>query len=166
MKAALMVAACSMLSSAVVQGAQREFDDIVHAISGQFHTRPLHIPFFGLVNLATFVAHPAGVKHIDLAVFENLDLDDQSSRDIDEAIHSAYRGWRPFVQVRSWKNGHQETVIVYMAEDRGDCKLLVMTLESHEATVVEIRLNPEGLQVWLNHPQETALHRHDRREAF
>ena len=166
MKAALIVAAGWMLSCAVVQGAERGFDDIVRAISDQLHMRPMHIPFFGLVNLATFAVHPAGVKHIDLAVFENLDVDEHTARGIAEAMRNAEGGWKPFVQVRSWKHGDpetkhgdQETVIVYMAADRSDCKLLVMTFEAHEATVVEVRLNPEALQVWLNHPEETASNR-------
>jgi hypothetical protein len=156
MKAALIVAAGLMLSCIAVQGAERGFDEIVRAISDQLHTRPVHIPFFGLVNLATFVAQPAGVKHVDLAVFENLDLDEDAARDIAAAMRITGGGWKPFVQVRSWKHGNQETVIVYMAADQRDCKLLVMTLESREATVVEVRLNPEALQVWLNHPEETA----------
>jgi len=156
MKAALVVAAGWMLSCAVVQGAERGFDDIVRAISDQLHTRPMHIPFFGLVNLATFAVHPTGVKHIDLAVFENLDVDEHTARGIAEVMRDTDGGWKPFVQVRSWKHGDEQTVIVYMAADRSDCKLLVMTLEPHEATVVEVRLNPEGLQAWLNHPEETA----------
>ena len=164
MKTALIVAAGWMLSCAVVQGAEREFNDIVRAISDELHTRPLHIPFFGLVNLATSVAHPAGVKHIDLAVFENLDLDEHAARHIAEAIRSADPGWKPFIQVRSSNHGHPETVIVYMADYRSDCKLLVISLEPEEATVVELKLNPEGLQVWLNHPEGTALHQRYGRE--
>src|SRR3984957_14247486 len=100
MKAALILIAVWMLSCAVVQGAERGFDDIVRAISDQFHTRPLRIPFFGLVNVATFVAQPAGVKHLDLAVFQGLDLDDHSARDLAEAVRTADGGWRPFVRVR------------------------------------------------------------------
>jgi hypothetical protein len=159
MKAALVVAAGWMLSCAVVQGAERGFDDIVRAISDQLHSRPLHIPFFGLVNLATLAVHPAGVKHIDLAVFENLHVDEHSARGIAEAMRNMNGDWKPFVQVRSWKHGNEETVIVHMAGDQRDCKLLVMTLEPHDATVVEVRLNPEALQVWLNHPEETASNR-------
>jgi hypothetical protein len=154
-KAALIVAAGLMLSCAAVQGAERGFDEIVRAISDQLHARPLHIPFLGLVNLATFVARPAGVKHVDLAVFENLDLNEHTARDIAEAMRATDRGWRPFVQVRSWKNGAPETVIVYLGGDQRDCKLLVMTLDPSEATVVEVRLNPEALQVWLNHPEDS-----------
>jgi hypothetical protein len=159
MKAALKIASTMaagwMLSCAVVQGAERGFDDVVRAISDQLHTRPLNIPFLGLVNLATSVAHPDGVKHIDLAVFEGLDLDDHAVKDLAEVIRKSAGGrWKPFVQVRS----HQETVIVYMEEDRADCRLLVTTVDTGEVTLVEVRLNPKGLQVWLNEPENTAVH--------
>ena len=39
MKAALILIAVWMLSCAVMQGAERGFDDIVRAISDQFHTQ-------------------------------------------------------------------------------------------------------------------------------
>jgi hypothetical protein len=146
MKAALMVAAGWMLSGAVLQGAEGEFNDIVRAISDELHARPLHIPFFGLLSLATFAAHPAGVKHIDLAVFENPDVADSTAGDVGEAIRrSARRSWRPFLRVRSWNHEHQETVLVYIADDGLNYRLLVTTLEPGEATVVEVKLDPERL---------------------
>jgi hypothetical protein len=155
MKTALIVATAWMLSCAIVQGAEREFNDIVRAVSDELHARPLSIPFFGLVNFATAVAHPAGVKHLDLAVFENLDLSDHAAKDVAELIRKSAGGrWKPFIQVQS----RGETVIVYMEEDRADCRLLVTTVETGELTLVEVTLNPKGLQVWLNDPENTALH--------
>jgi hypothetical protein len=153
MKAALILTAVWMFSCAVMQGAERGFDDIVRAISDHFHTRPLHVPFFGLVNLAAFVARPAGVKHLDFAVFDQLDLDGRGSRDLAEAIRMADGGWEPFVQVHRLA----ETVLVYMAQDRSDCKLLVLSVETGEVTVVELKLNPEALQVWLREPDAAAV---------
>ena len=132
MKAALIVTAVWMCSCAVLEGADRGFDDIVRAISNQFHTRPLHIPFFGLVNVATFVAHP----------------DDHSAGDLAEAIRRADGDRLPFVRVR----GHAETILVYMAEERGDCRLLVLTVEAGEVTVVELKLNPKAIEAWLREP--------------
>lgn len=153
MKAALVLTAVWMLSCAVLQGAERGFDDIVRAVSDRFHTKPLHIPFFGLVNFATFVAQPARVKHLNLAVFEHLDLDDRGSRDLAEAIRMADGGWEPFVQV----HGRGEMVLVYMAQERSDCKLLVISVETGEVTVVELKLNPEAMQVWLRTPDAEAV---------
>lgn len=153
MKATLILTAVLMVSCAVLQGAERGFDDIVHAISDEFHTQPMHIPFFGLVSFAAFVAHPGGVKQLDLAVFENLDLDDHDARDLAEAIRRADGRWQPFVRV----HGHAETVVVYMAQERGDCKLLVLTAQHGEVTVVELKVNPEAVQVWLRQPQTAAV---------
>jgi hypothetical protein len=150
MKAALIVAAGWMLSSAALEAGERRFDDLVRVISDQLHARPMHIPFFGLVNFATFVAHPAGVKHVDLAFFEKLDLDDHTVHDVAEAIRSTDGRWKPFIRVQSWKHGHDETVLVYMTGDSRDCKLLVVSLEPSEATVVEVNLSPEGLEAFLN----------------
>jgi hypothetical protein len=104
------------------------------------------------VNFATFVAHPAGVKHLNLAVFENLDLDENTAKDLAEAIRSVDDGWRPFVRVV----GHAETVLVYMTQDRNDCRLLVAAIENSEVTIVELKLNPEALQVWLREPKAAA----------
>ncbi|MGA2215332.1 MAG: hypothetical protein ABSH31_18810 [Bryobacteraceae bacterium] len=150
MKAALILAAGCMLFCAVLEGAEREFNDIVRAVSDELHARPLRIPFFGLVNFATSVAHPAGVKHIDLAVFEDLDLDAHAARNITEAIQRLDRGWKPFVQVRSRNHGREESVLVYIRDAGSDCKLLVASVETEEVTVVELKLDPASLEVWLN----------------
>jgi hypothetical protein len=157
---ALIVAAAWMLSCVALQGAERSFDDIVRAISDELHSRPVQIPFFGLVNAATFVAQPAGVKHIDLALFENLHLGDHAVKEVAELIRRSTNGrWKPFIQVRS----HDETVIVYMEENQADCRLLVASVETGELTLVEVKLNPKGLQVWLSHPEDSALHHRDGR---
>jgi hypothetical protein len=160
MKAALIMTAVWMLTCAVLQGAEHGFDDIVRAISDQFHARPVHIPFFGLVNFATFVAQPGGVKHLDLAVFENLNLDEHAARDVAEAIRSANRDWLPFVRVHN----RAETVMVYMEQYRNDCRLLVVAIEASEATVVELKLNPEAMQAWLREPEKSAARRLQSRE--
>jgi hypothetical protein len=150
--------ACTLASTAAY-AADREFRDIVNAISDEFHTRPLHIPFFGLVNMVAYVARPAGTKHIDLAVFENLDSRDRDGRELAQSIRRAVGGaWKPFVQVWSRRGGHQETVLVYMRMEGHDCKLLVTSIEPNEATVVQLKLNPEALQRWLVSPRDSAGH--------
>src|SRR5260370_1143497 len=77
------------LGSRAAHATDREFKDVVNAIADEFHTRPTHIPFFGLVNVVTFGARPAGTKHIDLAVFEHLDSHDRDGRDLARSIRRA-----------------------------------------------------------------------------
>jgi hypothetical protein len=150
-KGVLVAIAALMFSSAVLQAADREFDDIVRAISDEFHTRPVHIPFFGLVNFTVAVAHPAGVKHLNLTVFDDLGLDNQ---DLGNVIRSAGPEWLPFVRVR----GRKETTLLYMNAEQKDCKLLVVSLDSGELTLVQLRLNPEAVQAFLRRP-EKPVHR-------
>jgi hypothetical protein len=160
----LAFVACAFACTAV-HATDREFKEIVSAISDEFHTRPVHIPLFGLVNMVTFVARPAGTKHIDLAVFENLGNHDRSGRELAQAVRSAVgAGWKPFVQVWSHHGGQEETVLVYMRMEGHDCKLLVTSIEPNEATVVQLKLNPDTLQKWLVSPRESAFHKYRDRD--
>lgn len=155
----LSVVAMCLLGAASLQAADREFTDVVRVISDEFHTRPLSIPFFGLVNVVAAVAHPAGARHIDLAVFENLQSRDRDGRNLPESILNAVgRSWKPFVQVRSHRKGHEETVLVYMRQQGKDWKLLITAVERNEATVVQLLLNPDALARWMAAPERSARH--------
>ncbi len=151
MKAILLGCALCLTTA---QAADREFNDVVRVISDEFHTRPIHIPFFGLVNAFTAAVRPAGAKHIDVAVFESLG---PSSRDLPQAIRSAVGSrWSPLVHVQSYRKGHEETVFVYMRQQGQDWKLLVAAIERDQATVVQLMLNPSTLARWLSAPDESA----------
>jgi len=158
MRAVPVFAAC-LLSALSAQAADREFAEVVRTISDEFHTRPTSIPMFGLVNLVTAAVHPAGTRHIDLAVFEHLSTHDREGRNLPESILNAVgRSWKPFVQVRSRKNGYEETVLVYMRQDGKDWKLLVTAVERDEATVVQLLLNADALARWMASPEHYARH--------
>jgi hypothetical protein len=159
MRSVTVLAAACLLGAASAQAADREFTEVVHVISDEFHTRPTSIPMFGLVNLVTAAIHPAGTRHIDLAVFEHLSSHDREGRNLPESILNAVgRSWKPFVQVRSHKNGHEETVLVYMRQEGKEWKLLVTAIERDEATVVQLLLNPDALARWMSSPENCARH--------
>jgi hypothetical protein len=139
------------------QATDREFQDIVHAISEEFHTKPTHIPFFGLVNAVTFVARPAGTRHIDLAVFEDLDSNRRAGRDLPKAIREAVgNGWKPFVQVFSKRKGSEETTFLFMRVQGKNTKLLITAVERDQATVVQLLLDSEALERWMANPGSMA----------
>jgi len=85
MKSLPVLAAACVLCGASAQAADREFTEVVHVISDEFHTRPMSIPMFGLVNLVTAAVHPAGTRHIDLAIFEHLSSRDREGRKANDA---------------------------------------------------------------------------------
>jgi hypothetical protein len=152
------------LVSTAARAADREFTEVVRAISDEFGTHPMRIPLFGLVNAFVYVARPAGAKHVDVAIFENLGDRGRGRGDVAATIRSAVgTTWRPFVQVRSNRNERGETVLVYMREQKDICNLLVTSIERDEAVVVQIKLNPEGLRRWMVSPQDSALHWNESR---
>jgi hypothetical protein len=156
-----LLALC-LVTAASLHAADREFNDIVRAISQEFHTRPTTIPFFGIVNVFAETLRPAGTHHIDLAVFEHLTDHDRDGRNLPEMIQAAVgHAWKPFVKVRSFKNGSEETVLVYMRQEGPkDWRLLVTAVERDEATVVQLRLNAEALAQWVKDPEHKALRWH------
>jgi len=159
MRSIPVLAAALLLGSGAARAADREFTEVVRAISDEFHTRPQSIPLFGLVNVFTAAIHPAGTRHIDLAVFEHLSSHDREGRNLPESILNAVgRSWKPFVQVRSHKNGHEETVLVYMRQEGKEWKLLATAVERDEATVVQLLLNAEALARWMASPEHCARH--------
>ena len=58
-----------------------------------------------------------------------------------------------FVQVRE----HAETVLVYIAPEKTKCKVLVLAIERGELTLVELKLSPHEMQVWLRQPGAAAV---------
>ncbi len=160
MRRLAIVLACGLFAIPPASAVDREFGDIVQSLSDEFRARPTRIPLFGLVNAFLFVARPAGTQHMDLAVFENLSLRG-SSEHLQERIRSVVgSGWTPFVRVRSHRHGSEESVLVYMRAEGKDCRLLVTTIEPNEATVVQLKLNPEGVRRWMSEPQNTAFSMH------
>jgi hypothetical protein len=158
MKRATLLLAVCVLSGASLCAADREFSDVVRAIGDECHARPTHIPLFGMVNAFTAVVHPAGAKHIDLAVFENLDPEDRPrAGTIQRAVGAS---WTPFIQVRS--GGDHETVYVYMRQVGRDWKLLLVSMERAEATVVQLLLDADGLARWISDPEHCARHWNSR----
>jgi hypothetical protein len=155
---AAFIATC-LLTAVSAQATDREFTEVVRVISDEFHSRPTSIPFFGLVNVFTAAVRPAGTRHIDLAVFEHLGNHDREGRNLTESILNAVgRSWKPFVQVRSRRNGHEETVLVYMRQQGNEWKLLVTAVEHDEATVVQLLLNADALARWMASPERCARH--------
>ncbi len=101
---------------------------------------------------------------MDLAVFENLN-EHHDGRDIALLIRKAVGSdWKPFVQAYS-SGGRGEASLVYLRPDgKNDLKLLVATVGSNEATVVQLKLNPAALERWLKSPQESIWKNREREE--
>jgi hypothetical protein len=144
----LLVLCASTLSFAV----DNEFRGVVRAIEGRYGVHHTHIPMLGF---AMFFAHPsAGVSGLKLAVFEDFHATATLAEVTSLVESSLGRGWYPFVRVRS--NDDNETTLIYASPDEGKMRMMIVNLESSEATVVELKLNDRAIKQWLKEPGEEA----------
>ena len=49
-------------------------------------------------------------------------------------------------------------MFVYLRQQGHEWKLLVTAVEAHEATVVQLLLNPDALARWMSSPERCARH--------
>src|SRR5690348_18001276 len=104
--------------------------------------------------------HIAGVKSLKGAIFENQPfVNAASDTRFDEVVRAAMdSGWQPLVQ--SWDRHSGERTYIY-AQDLGkDMKVLVVNLESNEAVVLQVKVDPKKLNDFI---EETNAGHHRNR---
>jgi len=110
----------------------------------------MHIPLLGF---ALFFAKPEGVSGLKLAVFEGFQT--TAHAEVQRVVESSLGpGWYPFVRVRS--KGDRETTLIYANPSGDKMRMMIVNVESSEATVVELKLSDRAIKHWLKEPGERA----------
>ncbi|HEX9255941.1 MAG TPA: hypothetical protein VF938_10355 [Candidatus Angelobacter sp.] len=160
--------ACGLIIAALVVPAQNAFakDDfgkIVHHIEANYHVHRQHRFAIGMAGFVVKFWHIAGVKNLKAAIFENQRFTNAASdTQFEELVRAAMdSGWQPLVQ--SWDRHTGERTYVYaqdVSSKKGrDMKLLVVNLESNEAVVVQVKVDPKKLSAFI----EQTMPDHHRR---
>ncbi len=140
-----------IFASTLAFAGDSEFRVVVHAIESQYGVRHTHIPLLGV---ALFFAHPEGVSSLKLAVFEDFN-GPTAIADVSRLVErSLGPEWYPFVRVRSKDN--DEATLIYASPSGGKLRMMIVNLESSEATVVELKLSEHGIKRWLEDPKDNA----------
>jgi hypothetical protein len=91
------------------------------------------------------------VKSFKLAVFEDVTRGGDVSG-LGEAVgRSLGPGWRPLVRVRAGRGAEQTHV--YIREAGDNLKLMIVTLDGDQATVIRAKVNPEALARFARDPK-------------
>src|SRR5215467_13124876 len=100
-----MLAVVILLAAGAANAGNDPFAEAVKHIERHYHARQTHVPLMGLANFVLKFWHPAGVKNIRLAVFQNQNLTSETGGpDFDKDFRSATGSeWQPIVQVYSRK---------------------------------------------------------------
>ncbi|HEX7317682.1 MAG TPA: hypothetical protein VF297_27515 [Pyrinomonadaceae bacterium] len=140
-----------VLVSAPVAARTDDFDAVVKNVRAACGGKRVRIPFLGLASFATKLVRPAGVKSFKLAVFEDVTRGGDVSG-LSEAIgRSLGPEWRPLVRVRAGRGAEQTHV--YIREAGNHLKLMIVTLDGDQATVIRAKVNPEALAKFARDPK-------------
>jgi hypothetical protein len=160
--AAMVLAGLALPAQAA---ADDDFGRIVHHIEANYHVHRQHRWVMGLAGFTVKFWHIAGVKSLKGAIFENQPfVNAASDTRFDEVVRAAVdSGWQPLVQ--SWDRHTGERTYVYAQEvsskKGSDMKLLVVSLESNEAVVLQVKVDPKKLNDFI---EETSAGRHHHQD--
>ena len=149
----LVVATLLSLSVTEARAEDREFKLITTHLKTRYQAKRKRIPFLGLASFAVRLVHPAGVKSIKVAFFENLEHSGNINHaELNTVIREALdQQWQPLVRVYSRKEGEQ--IFVYAREEGSDIKLMVVSLQQTEAFIARVKLSPATLAKWMEKPE-------------
>jgi hypothetical protein len=149
--------ACLLVAALLATGqnafARDDFGTIVHHIEVNYHVHRQHRWVMGLAGFTVKFWHIAGVKSFKGAIFENQPfVNAASDTRFDEVVRAAMdSGWQPLVQ--SWDRHSGERAYIYAQEvssKKGkDMKVLVVSLESDEAVVLQVKVDPKKLNDFI-----------------
>jgi hypothetical protein len=152
-----------LISPSVVHAKGDDFKSVVKMIEQFYGVKHVGIPF--LANAGIKVARTAArIKggtakqiaesgSIQLAVFENQNFDGEFTK-FRTGLNSALQEtWSPLVQTVSATDGEQ--VYIFLRDEGKKFKVLVITIEERDATVVQATLSPKNLALLLNDPEGT-----------
>ena len=160
--AAAVVLAC--FAAPAQAAADDDFGRIVHHIEANYHVHRQHRWVMGLAGFAVKFWHIEGVKSFKGAIFEDQPfVNAASDTRFDEIVRAAMdSGWQPLVQ--SWDRHSGERTYIYAQEvssKKGkDMKVLVVSLESNEAVVLQVKVDLRKLNDFVE--QANAGHHRNR----
>jgi len=143
-----------LIASSAALAADGEFDYVVKAIENHYGVKRTHIPLMGVANFALKVAHPGGASGLQFAVFEDLpsssDYSDQV--ELDRFMDGVtLRGLSPMVRTHSRRSG--ESTYIFAGEAGKSTKMLIVTFEPNQATVIEVKVDFQTLLRTINRPE-------------
>jgi hypothetical protein len=159
-----LVSAATLFATPQQALARDDFGRIVKHIERQYHVHRQHRFLLGVAGFTVKFWHVAGVKSFKAAIFENRSFENQPFRNagldtgFDEIVRAAAdSGWQPMIQEYDRHSG--ERTYIYAQDDGRDIKLLAIVLESDEAVVFQVKVNPDKLAQFIEETSPGRRHR-------
>lgn len=158
-----LLALCVVLVFAVPCFARKDnqFNAVVKAIENQYGVHHTGVPFLGLAKFCMRVGKVPYGTGLKIAVFENLPQSDIAENgSFQETLEKIIgNGWHPMVMARSRDDG--SLTMIYTSPDQQELRLLIVSIDEKEATVVQTKLQKEQVWKWVSQPEDAVGHDND-----
>ena len=152
-----------LISPSVVHAKGDDFKSVVKMIEQFYGVKHEEIPFLAKAGMkvARTAARIKGgtakrlaeAGSIQLAIFENQKFDGELTK-FRAGLNAALQAtWSPLIQTISVTDDEQ--VYIFLREAGSKFHVLVITIEEHDATVVQATLSPKNLALLLKDPEGT-----------
>ena len=159
-----LIVACAAMVCVTTRAERDGFSDAVKTIENFYHVKHQNIPLVARAGMkaARTAARIRGGEYrriaeagsVRVAFFEDQTFDSRGQianfkNSIQQALAS---NWSPLVQTLSSKT--EEQTYVYLRDGGNNFHVLVITIERHEATVVQATVAPQILADLLKNPDD------------
>jgi len=153
------VAAIVLACAPAAHAANRNFREVVRGVETTLGAHSKRIPMLSLFGIKAVLDDEAkGRGHFDFATFEDLAYSPGLEQRFRAAVRSSLgAGWCPLLQVHS-PSRHEFTGI-FVSGSQSDYRVILATLEAHEATLVELHVGPREMLSWLTEPGKQRRHK-------
>ena len=130
-----------------------DFGMIVDKIEKHYSAKKKRIPFLGLAGFAVKLIHPAGVKSVKVAIFEDQDFaPSRRDRSFEQAVASSLDAkWKPTVRSNDRVSGNRS--YVYTHQSGKDLEMLTVTFSATQAIVAQAKVDPEAVSRFIDKPE-------------
>ena len=162
--ASVLILSCALFPAQLAAG-DRGFDAVVHAVAATYHARQSLKFVSWFAGVATRFARPEGVKSLRMAIFEDQDFTPRGDEEafaqiVDSALQ---KDWRPLVRVSSRRD--QERTFIYARDAGKNVKLFIVTLDSSEAVVMEVKVSAQRFSQMIDEPENMSASLRDRNSS-
>jgi hypothetical protein len=135
-----------------------DFGTIVQHIETRYHAHRNFRLLMAFAGLTVKMWQGSGVKDVKIAIFENQKLfQSNADAELDELLNSASKeGWHPLVKSISRRRGQRS--YIYAQPAGKDLKLLIVNVEQTEAQVIEVKVDPDKLEHFID---KSERHNHE-----
>jgi VWFA-related protein len=137
-------------ASAGLGASDDPYGKVVKQLEKDYHAKRTKIPFLGLGNFVLKFWHPAGVKNVKVALFQDQQLYDPKGVKFDTILQKAASEWHPML--REFSRTDRRWTYVYYADPEKDTKVLVVNVDQQNALVAEVKFEPAKLLAFIQNP--------------